>query len=251
MNTKWKTVVASSLLTVGAIGTVTSFAASNSTSTHSASTAASQWSASDHSHAGSHHGFGGGRGIGGGHGQLTELASILGIDVATLQSDLQSGQSIMSIAQTKGISEQTLVSTLQSNLKNRLDQAVQNGKMTSVQEQQMLTNFSGHATQFLEHAGTMPGHGPRGQGRFGDVSKILGVDNATLQTDLKAGQSLAQIAQSKGISEQTLITDLTSNLKSQLDQSVTAGKLTAQQEQQILGKFQSHVTQFVEHSMTH
>lgn len=245
MNTKWKTVVATSLLTVGAIGTVTSFAASNSTSANSASTAASQWSASGHSHAGSHHGFGGG------HGQLTELATILGMDVATLQSDLQSGQSMVSIAQTKGISEQTLVSDLQSNLKSRLDQAVRNGKMTSAQEQQMLTNFSGHTTQFLEHAGTMPGHGPRGQGRFGDVSKILGVDNATLQADLKAGQSLVQVAQSKGISEQTLIADLTSNLKSQLDQSVTAGKLTAQQEQQILGKFQSHVTQFVEHSTTH
>jgi len=256
MNVKWKTVIVGSLITAAAIGSVTAFAATNSSSSAN-STPGTSSQGMFHRHAGA------GRGPGG-PGQFADVAKILGVDTTTLQTDLKNGQSIAQIAKSKGISEQTLISDLKSNMQTQLDQAVKNGKMTAAQEPRMLINFSQHATQFVEHTG-VPGfrnhngmgvmgpaggaqfHGQRGTGRLDDVSKILAIDVTTLQSDLKSGKSLVTIAQSKGVSEATLVADLTTNMRSRLDVAVAGGKLTSQQEQQMLAKFSSHVTQFVEH----
>ncbi len=78
-----------------------------------------------------------------------------------------------------------------------------------------------------------------------DAAKILGVSQGTLMKDLKGGESLVQVAQSKGMSEQTLISDLEANLKTRLDTAVTKGHMTSAQEQQMLNDYASHVTTFV------
>ncbi|WP_029422104.1 LysM peptidoglycan-binding domain-containing protein [Alicyclobacillus macrosporangiidus] len=179
--------------------------------------------------------------------QLAEVANILGIDQTTLKSDLQSGQTLAQIANSKGISEQTLISDLESALKQKLDQAVQNGKLTSQQEQQMLQKFESNAQKFVESKFAAPL--PKGPGGFGDlnqIAQILGVDKQTLLQDLKNGQSIAQVAESKGISVDSLVSQLVSNAKSKLDQAVQRGKLTAGKEQQILDNLQQRLTQLVQ-----
>ncbi|MCL6592640.1 MAG: hypothetical protein K6T31_01565 [Alicyclobacillus sp.] len=231
--------LAAAVLTAGTLGTITAFAATTNNPSNSSSGAPSA-TAPKHGH--------GGPGLRMGISPA-ELAQILGIDQATLQADLKAGQTPAQIAQSKGMSEQTLIADLQTALQQKLDQAVQNGKLSADQEQQLLQKFASNASKWVESTWQAPPHKPGGFG-FGaeltTVASILGVDQSTLKTDLQAGQTLAQIAASKGISEQTLIADLQSALQQKLDQAVQNGKLTSAQEQQILQQFSSHAQQLVE-----
>lgn len=93
-----------------------------------------------------------------------------------------------------------------------------------------------------------PGNRPRGAGGMNPaaLAKVLGISATTLQTDLKANESLVEIAAGKGISEATLIKDVQASMKTQLDARVKAGKMTAAQETQVLSRYDASVKTMVE-----
>ena len=96
---------------------------------------------------------------------MTTVAKDLNISTSILQSDLKSGKSIASIAQAQGVSTATLITDLETAATANLAQAVSSNKLTSTQEQHMLTNVDQRITDFVN--GTMPqgrGHGPSGPG---------------------------------------------------------------------------------------
>lgn len=97
------------------------------------------------------------------------------------------------------------------------------------------------------------GHGNFGQHGFGmgmanntEAAKILGISTSTLQTDLKNNESLAQIAQSKGINESKLISELEADFKTQLDSQVKSGKMNSSQEGQMISRYDSNIKTMVE-----
>ena len=157
MNVKTKMMIVGAVFTTGALGTVTAFAATSGSVSNATSSTVSSQTNSPSAHRGvgkdgfGHGGFGPGGGVGfAGAGSLSSLATTLGIDQQTLQSDLKAGQSLAQIAQGKGMSEQTLISDLEASYKQRLDAAVSSGKLTSTQEQKMQTNFNNNATKMVE-----------------------------------------------------------------------------------------------------
>ncbi|TMD10413.1 MAG: hypothetical protein E6J02_01010 [Chloroflexi bacterium] len=60
-----------------------------------------------------------------------------------------------------------------------------------------------------------------------------------LKADLKQGQSLSQIAAKQGVSEGDFKTSVGNSMKPQLDQAVTDKKITQQQEDALIKKFQA------------
>lgn len=238
VNAKLKLAMAGTVITLGVVGTITAFAATTNTNTsNSGQGARTTWAA--------HHGRMG-HGVDAGAMNLDSIAKLLNLDSSTLKSDLESGKSLAQIAQSQGVSLQTLISTLEINLKTTLDSKVAAGTMTPVQETAMLTNFNSHATQMVESTRRFHSQGGRGpfehrKAGLRTVAKVLGVSRATLQSDLQSGQSIVDVATSKGISEDSLVATLKANLKSKLDARVSAGKMTSQEEQQMLTNFESRV----------
>ncbi|GMA51011.1 hypothetical protein GCM10025857_23680 [Alicyclobacillus contaminans] len=238
MNARTKLLIGAAGLTATILVPASAFAASTANSGTSTSTSVAK----------AHHAFKGQTGAG-----ISSLLSILGIDQATLKSDIQAGESIAQIAESKGISEDTLISDLKADLQSKLDQAVQSGKLTSAQEQKILSNFDAQEKKFVEQKGGVAAKNSGQRMAFNALSEltsILNIDQATLKADLQAGQSIAQIAESKGISEDTLISDLQADLQSKLDQAVQSGKLTSTAEQKILSNFASKAKQMLEHTGT-
>lgn len=97
-------------------------------------------------------------------------------------------------------------------------------------------------------AGNRPGR----VGRFGTgagftqpLATFLGISTTELQTDLKNGQTLAQIGQAHGKSTTDLKNFLTSQLKSRLDQAVANGRLTSQQESTMLNNASSRFDKLI------
>jgi hypothetical protein len=71
------------------------------------------------------------------------------------------------------------------------------------------------------------------------AASALGVTQTQLNTDLKSGQSLSQIAAAQHVSEADFRTKLIAGLKPALDQAVTDKKITAAQEQAIITRLQT------------
>ncbi|WNQ09449.1 hypothetical protein MJA45_17650 [Paenibacillus aurantius] len=98
------------------------------------------------------------------------------------------------------------------------------------------------------------GHGKRGGGfgekgfRGGNVlqetSDLLGIDTSALMTELKAGKTLAQVAQEKaGLTQEAFLEKLTAAETKSIDDAVAAGKLTQAQADEQKAGLTEHLTQ--------
>jgi lambda repressor-like predicted transcriptional regulator len=65
------------------------------------------------------------------------------------------------------------------------------------------------------------------------VANILGITPQELRAEMQAGKTLAQIGEAKGISRDTLKARLLEAHQQRIDAAVAAGRLTAEQAQQM------------------
>jgi len=152
-------------------------------------------------------------------------------------------------AQQLGITLDKLKEAYNSAFSETIDKAVQDGKITADQAAQMKTDAENAVSQ-----GNLPGfegpfghgggkHGGRGDfgmgmGRRGgfDLSvaaQTLNMTEADLLSALQGGKTLADIATEKNVDLATIKAAVLANLKTQLDQAVTDGKLTQEQADQM------------------
>ena len=128
-----------------------------------------------------------------------------------------------------------------------LDQAVKDGKLTQARADQMKQKAaSGSLCSGMplgrlgeQRAG---GHAPGGLGAgmfLGDAAKALGMNQPDLQAALKNGQTLQQIAASKGMNEQQFRDAFSAQVKNDLDAKVKAGTVTQAQEDAILNRLKT------------
>jgi hypothetical protein len=78
------------------------------------------------------------------------------------------------------------------------------------------------------------------------VATLLGMTQAEIQAERQAGKSLAQIAASKGVSEDKLIETILSAKKTLLQQAVTDGKLTQAQADLMIERMTAQIKVMVE-----
>lgn len=95
--------------------------------------------------------------------------------------------------------------------------------------------------------GTMMGRGgaPEWAGESEAIEDLLGMTAEELQAERQAGQSLAQIAADKGISEATLIQTILDAKQAQLAQLVADGKITQAQMDFMLERVQTQTQAMV------
>ena len=79
------------------------------------------------------------------------------------------------------------------------------------------------------------------------IASTIGIDSATIQTRLKAGESLATIA---GAKKDALIAALVADHTKRIDADVAAGKLTADQATKMKANLKTKVTEHVEKTHT-
>jgi hypothetical protein len=187
---------------------------------------------------------------------VESVARVLGIAPATLQQDLQAGQTILQIAGSKYSSAQDLATALLAGAKTKLDQAVAAGNLTSSQEDQAY-QVALTATETLvttPHPDLASGGRPGSPDELGmlfklDLLSTLATDCSTTNAALTAafqagGKSVLAICQATNPSATAagLASDLTAAAKTRLDAAVGAGQVTAAQESQILSDIQANLT---------
>jgi hypothetical protein len=117
-----------------------------------------------------------------------------------------------------------------SRLRQALQPLVDDGTLTVAQADAVTARL---AEQFPGRGGPGGEHrGPGGRGGLGArfdgevLADLLGIDVATLRTELADGATVAEVAANHDVDVQTVIDALVAEAKSHLDLSVTNGRLT-------------------------
>ena len=191
------------------------------------------------------------------------------IGATQFNSPKEQSQAVINDAASQlGIDPTKLTDALKKGLENRVDAAVAAGQLTKAQGDALKAKIESGANVPLILPGVGQGLGRALGGGFGggpglrfgfgvggaftgrdDVfataATYLGVTEAELKTELASGKTLAQIATAQGKTADGLVQALYDAQKKQLDQAVTAGKLTQSQEDAILANLKTMLTSVV------
>jgi hypothetical protein len=128
-----------------------------------------------------------------------------------------------------------------TQIKDALAGLVKNGTINQSQADKVASTL---ATTIPDRG--FGGHHGGGRGVDLDTAAgVIGVTTDQLQTQLQAGKTLAQIAQTKGISQTTLVSKLVTAEKADIAAKVKAGTLTQAQANSLVAGLQASVTQQV------
>jgi 3-hydroxyacyl-CoA dehydrogenase len=157
---------------------------------------------------------------------VDKLAGLLGIDSAKLSSSIKQAE------------------------KDTIDQAQKDGKLTQQQAdaaKQRVDSASNNG--FAPFGFHMGGMGDRSQAKGTEINYMqtymkavadkLGLSITDLQTQMKQGKSIADLAKEKNVTEQTLKDAGVAAVKTQLDQAVKDGKLTQAQADNIIERIKN------------
>jgi hypothetical protein len=163
------------------------------------------------------------------------------------------------VAKRLHVTPQQLTAALNGATIDQLQAAVSAGKLTQAQANALEQRLKNGATalpllpygppHFFKPGG-FGAFGPPGPGGPGGAlpaaAGYLGLTDMQLLQQLAGGKSLAQVAASKGKSVGGLEQAMTAAVKSKLDKAVAGKAITAAQEQQILKRFESGLSQEVD-----
>jgi hypothetical protein len=159
-------------------------------------------------------------------------------------------------AEQLGVSPQKLSAALEQALENRVDAAVQSGRLTREQADRLKERIRAGEYPLLGgprlHEHGSRGHGSRGHGhgalhggKLQAAATYLGTTQVALRESLRAGKTLAQVAKEKGKSVDGLVDALVAAHVQRLDAAVASGRLTKAQRDELAARLQERVTAMV------
>ena len=188
---------------------------------------------------------------------LAVAAQALGMDAASLRTELEGGKSMAAVAKDKGVDEQKVIDAIVAARTKAIDDAVTAGRLTADEAGKRKADLSARVKEEVERAGLSGprgDHGPGGPGRDGIAhiddpaiaATALGLDPAALKAELQAGKSIAQVAKEKNLDVQKAIDAIVAADTKAIDDAVTAGRLTADEAAKIKAGLPTHVKDEVE-----
>ncbi len=138
-----------------------------------------------------------------------------------------------------GVSLDRLTQAVKDAAKDTVASAVTSGQLTqdqATQANQRIDQWQpGQGLPLGRGFGGPGGRGDRGPGGLGGpreldaVAQALGMTTADLMTELQSGKTMADVAQAKGVSQDTVKQAIVNAEKAEVDAAVAAGRLTADQ----------------------
>ena len=161
-----------------------------------------------------------------------------------------------------GVEPSELSTALRQALKNRIDAAVEAGRLTDEQAAELKERIDSGELPFLGHGlyggpgfGGRGFHGPGfghlGQGAvFAAAASYLGLTEAELRDELE-DQTLAEIAKTQGKSVPGLVQAIVNAAKDEIDEAVADGKLTKEQAAALEANLDSRIESLVNGELRH
>lgn len=147
-------------------------------------------------------------------------------------------------ARRLGVEPSELSAALKASLKARVDDAVQDGRLTQEQAAQLKRRIDANEAPLF---GLGPGprmhhHHRFGPGRdLGTAASYLGLTQNALRTELMSGKTLAQVARERNKSVDGLVDALVNEARADLDRAVRDGRLTDAQRDEIVADLRQRI----------
>ena len=182
-----------------------------------------------------------GNGLGNKGSYVTAAATYIGITEAQLRTELGTDKSLADVAIAHGKTRDGLIAALT---------AAQQQDIATLVDQKGIGARPNPANGYGPGPGGF-GRGPGGRNVAGDseaaVATYLGMTQADLETKLRAGQTLAQIANATaGKSRDGLVSALVADATAKIDAAQKAGTITADQATQLKSNLNTRLAQFVD-----
>jgi polyhydroxyalkanoate synthesis regulator phasin len=135
-----------------------------------------------------------------------------------------------------GVEPSELSDALKEALKNRVDEAVEEGRLTEEQGRELKERIDAGETPlvfpgFGRHGGFGLGHGQFG--KLDTAAEYLGLTEEQLGDRLRKGETLAEIARAEGKSVDGLVDALDAKANEKIDKAVEKNRLTEEQATQL------------------
>jgi hypothetical protein len=171
-----------------------------------------------------------------------------GAIAATQLNPKQESQAVVNdAAEQLGVEPSELTAALKEALANRVDEAVEAGRLTEEQGAQLKERILAGEAPLVGLGG--PGFGHRGGlhhlGHLDAAASYLGMTEASLRTAMQGGTMLAEVAQDRGKSVAGLVSALVDAEKAELAAAVKAGRLTDAQRDSMLSGAKARITNLV------
>lgn len=168
----------------------------------------------------------------------SKLLALLNLDKDSLHDQLRSGKTLADIAKSQDVSEKKLKKFLTSQMTERLNEDVKAGRIPEAQAATMKAGLEKHVDAMIH------GHHPMHPALFDDARllSLLNLDKASFMNELRAGKSLAAIAQERNVSEQALKQTLLEEMTQHLEQAVKDGRMPAEKAEKIKAHMEERVS---------
>jgi hypothetical protein len=161
---------------------------------------------------------------------IDEAATILGLQTERIKQSLNEGKSLLDLATEQGLSEADFTSRLLALRILKVDEAVKLGKITQEKASQIKAKMQEHITFMIRSKNLLELHAKDHIKPFQHEAKqmmspeklaeIIGISEDKLIEQLKAGKSITEIAQARGINKQQLVTKIKDKLTPFLEKAV-------------------------------
>lgn len=174
---------------------------------------------------------------------LEAAASVLGMTVEELRTELAGGKSLAAVAAEKGVDKQDVIDALVASATARLDEMKNQlpARMAELVEREGLGRGHGKG-------GPGPGHGPRLGviNAIDDAATALGISVQELRDALAAGSSIAQVAEAKGKNLADVKAAMVADASARIDAAQAAGRIDADRASELKAGLSAKVDALVE-----
>ncbi len=174
------------------------------------------------------------------------VAQALGMSASDLRVALVSGKTISQLATSKNVDLATIRSAVATQIQGELDQALTDSLITQAQHDALTTALKNAAQSDNQLGIPVPEHNI--VNREDAAAKALDMTCADLVKAEQGGQSVAQIAQGKGVDIQTVIDAVTTAYKDALAEDVKEGLISQAESDGQLSRLTIQIGQWVYNS---
>ena len=169
--------------------------------------------------------------------ELAVIAQTLNMQEQDLIAAFRAGKTVADVAQEQGVDLATVVDALVAPRAQRLQRAVDNGRLTQAQADALLALERIRVEDRLQR--------PFPLDPLMIAAQVLGMEPRDLLAELRAGKSVADVAAEKGVALDDIVNAILARKVERLNQLVADGRLTQDQADTLIAMARDRVSRML------
>lgn len=165
----------------------------------------------------------------------SEVFESLGLDTEVFRQALKDGQTMAEAAEAQGVSPDDLSAGLEAAFSAKIDDAVASGKLTAEEAAEKKAGVAERVEETINSdprelkgdRGSRKSHKGNRGAKLENVAELLGLSTDEIREAVEGGQTLAELAEAQGVSEDQLVAALMEGVQEKMDQAVENDRLDA------------------------